>query len=360
MKKTAQKQIQDLKKQIQYHDRLYYNLDQPEITDFEYDQLFQKLAQLENQHPDLKTKDSPTQKMPGQALDIFQKADHSLMMLSLQNSYSKEDIRAFYKRLQKWIGQENLSFFLEPKLDGLAVELIYKKSFFHKALTRGDGKTGEDVSKNIKTLKALPLCLKASAGEILEIRGEVLIFKEDFKKINLRQEEEGLKTFANPRNLAAGSLRQLDPKVTAGRPLYFFAHSPGLIKEEIKSQAEFIQKMRDLNLPVFHISKTKKLKPPLELCVLAQDLSEIFNYYDQMQEMRDQLDFEIDGIVIKLNDFELQKKAGAIARSPRWAMAGKFPPAEGLTVLQDIKTATRANRFSHTRGPIKTYSSWRG
>ena len=293
---------------------------------------------LEKQYPSLKTKDSPSQKMPGQALDIFQKTEHSLRMLSLQNSYSKEEIKSFYSRLQKLLKQETLHFFLEPKLDGVAVELIYKNSVLQKALTRGDGKTGEDITQNIKTLKALPLCLKSSAPELLEVRGEVLIFKKDFEKINLSQKEAGLKSFANPRNLAAGSLRQLDPKITASRPLYFFAHSPGLIKKApIRSQEEFIRTMRDLSLPVFQICRTKKLKAPLELCLFTHSLKEILDYYDQMQELRKKLPFQIDGIVIKLNNFEEQKKAGSIARSPRWALAGKFPPEEGITVVEDIK-----------------------
>lgn len=337
MKKKVQKQIRNLKKQIQYHDKLYYNLDQPEITDYEYDKLFKKLVDLEAKYPEFKTKDSPSQKIPGQALDIFQKADHSLAMLSLQNSHSKEDITAFYNRLLKLLDQKSLSFFLEPKLDGVAVELIYKNSFLSQALTRGDGKTGEDITENIKTLRALPLSLTSSAPELLEVRGEALIFKKDFEKINLAQEEEGLKSFANPRNLAAGSLRQLDPKVTSLRPLYFFAHSPGLIKEtSIKNQEEFIKIMQDLSLPTFHICKTKKLKAPLELCFLAHSLKDILDYYDQMLELRNKLPFQIDGIVIKLNDFEKQRQVGSIARSPRWALAGKFPPEEGVTRIQDI------------------------
>lgn len=337
---TLIKKIQALKEQIYRHDRLYYNLDRPEITDYEYDQLLKELMDLENTYPELKTKDSPSQKVPGKALKKFKKSDHSLTMLSLQNSYSKEEIQDFYNRLLKFLNKENLNCFVEPKLDGMAIELIYEKGIFTKALTRGDGKTGEDITENIKTLRALPLGLelREKSPELLEIRGEILIFKKDFKKINLEQIEEGFPTFANPRNLAAGSLRQLNPKVTASRPLYCFVHSPGLIKGyTIKTQEKFIETMHDLSLPAFRICKSNKLKPPLELCRLTHSIKEILDYYEQMLLLRHELPFEIDGIVIKVNDFEEQKELGTIARSPRWAMAGKFPPEEGITQVEDIR-----------------------
>ncbi len=340
MKEKIIKRIQNLKKQIHYHDQLYYNLDRPEITDYEYDRLFKELVDLEAKHPELRTKDSPSQKVPGKALEKFEKSAHSLTMLSLQNSYSREEIRAFYNRLLKSLNKKNLTCFVEPKLDGMAVELIYEDGFLTKALTRGDGKVGEDITKNIKTLKGLPLGLsrEQKIPELLEVRAEVLIFKKDFEKINLEQEEGGLASFANPRNLAAGSLRQLDPRITASRPLYCFIHSPGLIKGyNIQSQKEFIGRMHDLSLPAFHICPSNKLSPPLGLCCLTQSVEETLNYYKQMLLLRHKLPFEIDGIVIKLNDFEQQKELGAIARSPRWAMAGKFPPEEGITQVKDIQ-----------------------
>ena len=226
MKKPLQK-IRELKEKILYHDRLYYNLDHPEITDYAYDQLFKELKDLEEKHPHLKTKDSPTQKVPGKALDKFKKVPHRIPMLSLQNSYSEEDIEDFYKKTQKFLNQKKLCFFLEPKLDGVAVELIYEKSFLTQALTRGDGQTGEDITENIKSLKGLPLNLPSSAPPLLEVRGEVLILKKDFKKINSIQKEAGLKAFANPRNLAAGSIRQLDPKISARPASLLFCPQPG-------------------------------------------------------------------------------------------------------------------------------------
>lgn len=339
MKKTTNKKIQKLKEQIRHHDQLYYNLDKPEITDYEYDKLFKELLELEKQYPELKTKDSPSQKVPGKALEKFKKEAHSQAMLSLQNSYSEEEIQAFYQRLLKLLNKKTITCFLEPKLDGMAVELIYKKGVFVKALTRGDGKIGENITENIKTLRGLSLTLKGNKNipPLLELRGEVLIFKKDFEKINQEQEEQGLPIFANPRNLAAGSLRQLNPKVTASRPLHCFIHSPGKISSSIKSQKDFIQTMNNLSLPSFQICQSKKLKAPLELCRLAHSIEDIFDYYEQILKLRHQLPFEMDGIVIKLNDFKLQKELGSIARSPRWAIAGKFPPEQGVTQIEDIR-----------------------
>ena len=365
-KATAQK-IQNLKEQIQRHDHLYYNLDQPEITDFEYDQLFKKLKDLEGRFPEFQTEDSPTQKIPGQALEKFDKAPHSLPMLSLQNSYSKQEITAFYHRTLKLLKQKELTCFVEPKLDGTAIELIYENRILSKALSRGDGQIGEDITKNVKTIKGLPLRLPgktSSSEEILEFRGEILIFKKNFEQINRERAEEGLSLFANPRNLAAGSLRQLDPKLTASRPLCCFIHSPGLMQpSSITTQEEFIERLPDLRLPSFQICRSKKhadkptnkltgikkgaknrkqeplkfSKKSFSLCRLTHSLKEILDYYEELALLRPKLPFEIDGMVIKINRFEEQKSLGAIARSPRWAMAGKFSPEEKTTQVLDIR-----------------------
>ena len=337
MKKDILQSIQKLKDEIKFHDHLYYNLDQAQITDFEYDQLFQKLVELENKYPAFKTKDSPSQKVPGQALSKFKKQAHSIPMLSLQNSYSKSDIENFYEKTLKFFKKKSLTFFVEPKLDGMAVELIYEKGFLTKALSRGDGYVGEDVTAVIKTLRALPLYLGDQAPSFLEVRGEVLILKEDFERINQERELAGLAPFASPRNLAAGSLRQLDPKITAGRPLYCFIHSPGTALESLKTQKAFMKKMQSFSLPAFKLSSSKKLKPPMELCRLTSSVKKLADYYEKMQELRSKLPFEIDGIVIKVNDFEKQNKLGVIARSPRWAIAGKFAPEQGITQVEDIK-----------------------
>ena len=337
MKKTIQNKIHSLRNKIRHYDHLYYNLDRPEITDYEYDQLFKQLIDLENKYPEFKTKDSPSLKVPGLALEKFEKSAHSLPMLSLQNSYSKKGIRNFYERVSKLLNKKNLTCFLEPKLDGMAVELIYENGFLTKALSRGDGLMGEDITENVKTLRGLPLALTKKAPPLLEVRGEVLIFKKDFKRINKEQEEASLNTFSNPRNLTAGSLRQLDPKITASRPLYCFIHSPGQIKGlDLKSQKEFINKMRSLSLPCFRLAD-EKIKNPLDLCGLSRSLKDIFKYYEEMQKLRPFLPFEIDGIVIKVNHFEEQKTLGSIARNPRWALAGKFSPERGTTQVIDIK-----------------------
>ena len=337
MKKDVLRSLQKLKDEISFHDHLYYNLDKAQITDFEYDQLFQKLIELENRYPEFKTKDSPSQKLPGQALSKFKKQAHSVPMLSLQNSYSKSDIEKFYERILKLLEEENFTCFVEPKLDGMAVELIYEKGFLTKALSRGDGHIGEDITAGIKTLRALPLCLGNQAPLFLEVRGEVLILKKDFERINQEQELAGLPSFSSPRNLAAGSLRQLNPKITASRPLYCFIHSPGTALEDLKTQAEFMEKIQRLSLPVFKLSLSKKLSPPLELCRLTRSIQEIIDYYEEVQQLRSKLPFEIDGIVVKVNEFAKQNRLGLIARSPRWAIAGKFAPEQGISQVEDIK-----------------------
>ena len=384
-KKVAYKKITELKKDIAFHDRLYYNLDRPQITDFEYDALLQKLQNLESQFPDLKSLDSPTQKVPGEVLAHFKKKAHTQAMLSLQNSYSVEELRSFCERLLKALNTKELTFFMEPKLDGMAVELIYENGFFKTALSRGDGRVGEDISSTVKTIRSIPLKLQNfnslqnkeeqdgqktafkslyQEKSFLEIRGEILIFKEDFKKINEEQELKKEATFSNPRNLAAGSVRQLDPTITAKRPLRCFIHSPGGIEiPSVKSQEDFIKKLHHWNLPAFKVSpdwssdkspsdshskktsffeqKNKKealqLQAPFGLCAVASSFQDLVNYYTQMQSLRPKLPFEIDGIVLKLNSFSQQKKLGSIARSPRWAMAAKFKPEQAVTFLKKVK-----------------------
>ena len=420
MKKPFDK-IKSLRERIRRHDHLYYNLDRPEITDREYDQLFQELKDMEKLHPDLKTQDSPTQKMPGQALDKFAKHPHSTLMLSLQNSYSKEEITAFYRRALASLNQsfekehskepkrqnapadqkkdkgrrrkdphsrtatadkkqspekdrskeplQSLVCFVEPKLDGTAIELIYENGILSRALTRGDGQMGEDISENVKTIKGIPLSLplpdldsrfqalkakkqgsaKKGKPSVLEFRGEILISKQDFKKINLEREEAKLPVFANPRNLSAGSLRQLDPKVTALRPLFCVIHSPGQMRDpHIKTQEGFIKSLQALRLPSFpplpknlrglweKAGATQNASSPL-LCRVTRSLQEILDYYDQLRELRPKLPFEIDGMVVKINHFDQQEKLGQTARRPRYALAGKFPPEEKITKIEDIR-----------------------
>lgn len=340
-KEKARQRIQKLKEEIQFHDRLYYNLDQPQITDFEYDQLLKELIDLETQNPSFQSPDSPSQKVPGSALSHFEKKPHTQAMLSLQNGYSIGELKSFYDRLLKSLQKKQVTLFMEPKLDGMAVELIYEKGLFKTALSRGDGVIGEDITVPVKTIRSIPLKLEElskAEQSVMELRGEILIFKEDFKRINEEQELNKQTAFSNPRNLAAGSVRQLDPKITAQRPLRCFIHSLGGVEIPfIKTQENFIKALHRYQLPSFKIASSKTLKPPFDLCCLSHSFEEVVNYYNQIRDMRSELPFEIDGIVLKVNSLSIQKELGAIARSPRWAMAGKFPPEQKVTFLEKIK-----------------------
>ena len=360
-KTEAKKQLKKLKNQIQTHDHAYYNLDQPEISDYDYDQLFNKLVELEKQYPDLKTFDSPTQRVPGKALSQFKKAKHKKAMLSLQNTYNEQEIISFYEKtttsykktsfvsggegskpLSSSIksSKSELAFLLEPKLDGVALNLVYERGRLTQALTRGDGQTGENVLENIKTIRSIPLQIPVS-HPVLEIRGEVIILKKDFEKINTEKEERGLPHFANPRNMTAGSLRQLDPSITAKRPLRFFAHSPGFWKENVNSQSAFLRLIKEWGLPALPVLCFKDFqkqvhKTPLAVCVLCHKEQEILEYWRAMEQIKTQLAYEIDGIVIKVNDFAFQNHLGTQSRSPRYARAGKFRPKRGYSQVLDI------------------------
>ena len=334
--------INKLKALIHRHDHQYYNLDQPEISDYEYDQLFNELTLLEQQHPALITPDSPTQRVPGSALSRFAKGRHKKPMLSLQNTYNEEEMISFYEKTLHTLQKKQMDFLLEPKLDGVAVNLLYEKGLLTSALTRGDGVTGENVMENIKTLRSIALELP-KAPPVLEVRGEVVLFKEDFTNINKKREEEGLVCFANPRNMSAGSLRQLDPAVTALRPLKFFAHSPGSFTGlKLASQSEFLQKLRSFHLPVFPVMDINSFKAknqdekPWPACVLCRKKEDLLQYFRLMEKQKTFLPFEIDGIVIKVNSFSLQEQMGSVSRSPRYAKAAKFKPQRGHTRVRDI------------------------
>jgi DNA ligase (NAD+) len=344
--------ILELREMIAHHDYLYYALDRPEISDWDYDQLFLELRDLEAIHPELRSPSSPTQRVSGHALDKFHKASHRKPMLSLQNTYSKEEVLGFLQRVQKISeSEEPLRFFCEPKLDGLAVELIYEKGVLTGALTRGDGTVGEDVLQNVRTIKAIPLKLLCNTPPpLFEIRGEILMFREDFKNLNEQQQEDGIAPFANPRNAAAGTLRQLDPSVTAQRPLRFFAYAPGVYEGiSFRSQKEFEAKAQEYGLPVLScahsledirksvpINETLDTPHTFELSYLAKTYDEVVRYYDLIESLRHRLRFDIDGIVIKVNDFSQQQMLGHIARSPRWAAAAKFKPEQQQTRINDI------------------------
>lgn len=327
---SARQHHEKLKNIIRHHDELYHVQDRPEISDFQYDQLFQELLYLEAANPDLDISDSPSQRVGGLAIAQFQKAPHRKPMLSLANSYSVEDIIDFDERIKKFLRSDApVEYFAELKLDGLSMELIYENGLLVRALTRGDGLVGEDVTHNIKTIQSIPLKLKTkNPPALLEVRGEVLIFKNDFINMNAEQEELGLDVFANPRNAAAGTIRQLDPKIAAQRPLKFFAYALGATEGiTFQSQQEIEDCLKDLGLPTL----------PNQLIKVSNQVTDIINYYHMIEEKRPRLDFDIDGIVIKVNLLSLQEDLGLIARSPRWATAAKFKPTQAETVIEDIQ-----------------------
>jgi DNA ligase (NAD+) len=338
MKNSAHKEalaIAELRAEIHRHDYNYYVLDQPQITDRDYDTLYQRLVALEAQFPELITADSPTQRVPGEVLEGFEKVAHRLPMLSLSNSYSPDDILEFDTRARKYLQMsEPLSYFCEPKFDGLAIELVYQKGVLTHALTRGDGTVGENVLANVKTIRSIPTRLQLAAEktpDLLEVRGEILIFKSDFLELNTAQQDSGQLPFANPRNAAAGTLRQLDPKIAASRPLRFFAYAPGVIEGlSFQSQEEFENFLADAGLPTVGKVASKNLA---RVCGSAD---EAVAYYKFIEGQRHLLPFDIDGVVAKVNSFELQNRLGFVARSPRWATAAKFQPEQGQTTIREI------------------------
>lgn len=322
-----------LKKQILEHDYNYYVLDKPTITDYEYDRLYAELVKMEKDNPDLDRTDSPTQRVGGKVLDAFKKANHRTPMISLANTYSPEEIRDFDTRVKKFLKTEKeIEYFCEPKFDGLAIELIYENGHFTRALTRGDGVTGEDVTENIKTIRSIPLKLKTSKPpELLEARGEVLIFKQDFLELNDFQQENGQQTFANPRNAAAGTVRQLDSKIAASRPLRFFAYAPGVIEgKTFSSQQEIEDYFFEIGLPVVQDFETTALRK------ICKGPDEVIEYYHSVEKIRHQLPFDIDGIVVKVNSLRVQEDLGFVARNPRWAAAAKYKPEQAETTVENI------------------------
>ncbi len=344
--------IDQLRQELREHNYNYHVLDKPVISDREYDRLFQELLDLETKFPESVTDDSPTQQVGGQPLEGFTKREHRSPMLSLQNSYSPEDIMEFDGRVKKFLQtEEPIEYFCEPKFDGLAVELVYENGSLTSAITRGDGTVGEDVTANVRTIKSIPGKLRnKKSPKLLEVRGEVLMFKADFLQLNEAQQELGEQPFANPRNAAAGTIRQLDPRITASRPLRFFGYSPGVIDgKEFESQVEFESYIQDSGLPTTGVTETKtfdKFRTQAETAVkagkrpplgwLCKDADEAVEYYKFIEKLRPHLPFDIDGIVTKVNSFELQQRLGFVARSPRWATAAKFQPEQGKTKVIDI------------------------
>jgi len=326
---TMRKRVEKLREEIEYHNYRYYILDQPEIPDAQYDRLMRELEKLEEQYPELRTPNSPTQRVGAPPLEEFEIVRHTIPMLSLANAFDETEAKEFDKRVKKFLGtSSDIEYVTEPKLDGLAVELVYERGQFVVGSTRGDGVNGENITQNLRTVKTIPLQLirkEIPIPERLEVRGEVIIQLKRFRDLNQKREELGEPLFANPRNAAAGSVRQLDSKITAERPLEIYCYGIGEVRGRTsKSHWEILQTLSKWGL---------RINPNIRRCKHIED---VIAYYHEVNEKREKLPYEIDGIVIKVNQFDLQTRLGEISRSPRWALAFKFQPKQETTKILDI------------------------
>lgn len=323
---SLKKRVSELRAELKRHAELYYVQDTPEITDFEYDQLLRELAAAEENYPELLTADSPTHRIGGAPREGFVKAEHSEPMMSLDNALDKEELRSFYVKMAQALGLESAEVLCEPKIDGLAVSLIYEDGIFTSGATRGDGRVGEDITANLRTIKSLPLKLRDMVRGRLEVRGEICMDKKGFAALNAAREEAGEPLFANPRNAAAGSVRQLDPKVTAARKLKIYLYQavdPN--RHGIKSQKEMLETISRLGLPVQGSER------------LCSSLEEVESYLEEWTEKRFEHPIDTDGVVVKLNDIAMRSMLGATSKAPKWAIAFKFPPEEKVTRIIDIE-----------------------
>ncbi len=328
---NPREELERLRALIDRHNYLYHVLDRPEIEDAAYDALFRRLVLLESEHPEWITPDSPTRRVGAAPADVLAAATHGVPMLSLDNAFSEDELRAFDARMRALLNQDAIRYVAEPKLDGLSVELVYVDGRLTLGSTRGDGLTGEDVTANLRTIRAIPLRLRAEGRPLparLEVRGEVYIEKASFHRLNRRREADGLEPYANPRNLAAGSLRQLDSRVTAERPLRMYCYDAGRADGiRFESQVELLTVLPSFGLPV---------NPLYAVC---QTFDDVTAFYRKIQSLRESLPYETDGIVVKIDRFDLRREAGFASRSPRWAIAGKFPAEQGVTRLLDIQVS---------------------
>ncbi len=323
------KQVEELRREIDEHNYRYYVLEDPGISDAEFDRLFRKLQTLEETHPELLTPDSPTQRVGAAVVGAFAPVKHHVPMLSLNNAFSEEEVQAFDQRIHQRLEIEtDLEYCCETKLDGVAVSIVYEDGVMVRAATRGDGATGEEITHNIRTIPSVPLKLRGkNIPKLLEIRGEVYLGKAEFDALNTRSAERGEKIFVNPRNAASGSLRQLDPTITASRNLKIYCFSLGAVSEDFKMperHSDFLLKMKEWGLRVSPLAEVVK---GVEGCM---------SYYNKLQEIRSELPYEIDGVVYKVNNRHYQQELGFVSRAPRWAVAHKFPASEELTLVQDI------------------------
>lgn len=328
MDESIKQRVRQLQKNLTDHNYYYHVLDDPRISDAEYDRLLQELKQLEETYPQLVTPDSPTRRIGGAPLPAFSHARHTLPMLSLDNAFSDQEILAFHARIQKTAGHQTVLYTAEPKLDGVAVELCYENGVLVQATTRGDGFTGEVITDNVRTIGSVPLGLrneKLPCPQLLEVRGEVFISQAGFRELNRQRQNRGEPLFANPRNAAAGSLRQLDPALTASRPLALFVYGRGQVTGlAVTSQSGFLDVLTALGFPVNPLVKKK--------ITIEQALA----FYKELMDMRPNLPYEIDGMVVKVDSMELQQALGEKIKSPRWAVACKFAAAEKITRIREI------------------------
>lgn len=327
----VEKQITEYRKALEDFNYEYYVMDNPSVPDAEYDRIMQALIALEKKFPQFVSDDSPSQKVGGRALDKFEQVTHEVPMLSLDNGFEEADLMAFEKRVNDRLNRnERVEFSCEPKLDGLAVSILYENGVLVRAATRGDGQVGENITQNVKTIANVPIKLRGNDyPERLEVRGEVFMPKEGFIKLNEAQQKLGLKVFANPRNAAAGSLRQLDSRITAKRPLLFYAYSTGIATEgrfdNLVKHSDSLASLANWGLPL------------CKEVAIATGAQQCIDYFNKIGQMRNDLSYDIDGVVFKVNDMNLQRRLGFVAKAPRWAMAQKFPAQEEMTRLHDVE-----------------------
>jgi DNA ligase (NAD+) len=330
-KAAIKKKLESLRGQIRHHNYLYHALDAPEIPDVEYDRLLRELESLEREHPDLITRDSPTQRVGAEPITAFGTVKHKMPMLSLENAFTEDALRSFHRRLTERLELESdapVAYSAEPKLDGAAVSLLYERGEFVRGATRGDGSTGEDVTHNLRTIEAVPLRMHGrKVPDVLEVRGEVFMPRAGFLQFNELARKRGDKTFVNPRNAAAGSLRQLDPRLTAERPLDIYTYSVGVVDNGSLPQrhSEVLDQLQHWG---FKVCPEREVVEGIEGCL---------RYYRKMGERRDTLEYDIDGVVYKVDRLEYQRELGFVSRAPRWAIAHKFPAQEELTVVRDVE-----------------------
>ncbi|PIU42167.1 MAG: DNA ligase (NAD(+)) LigA [Candidatus Omnitrophica bacterium CG07_land_8_20_14_0_80_42_15] len=326
-KEKAKIQLEKLKKEIRRHDRLYYVENRPEIDDSEYDKLMRQLKDLEGQFPDLITPDSPTQRVGGEPTKVFPQVKHLVPMLSMDNTYSPEELKEFDQRVRKNLPGERIEYVVELKFDGVSVSLLYKNSRFMKGATRGDGAIGDDVSNNLKTIRSIPLVLEdeEATPRLFEVRGEVYMRREELLKLNEEKERIGEPLFANPRNAAAGSLKLLDPKIVAERGLDIFIYGIGHCEgKEFKTHDEVLKFLKKIG---FKVNKS---------ILLCRSIDEVIDHCNQWEGKRDSLEYDTDGMVIKVNSLDQQRRLGHTSKSPRWMIAYKFPARKVTTKLKDI------------------------